>query len=62
MLALKAEIVNKKQTLSKIKEQHKILENKIQLISNNSINKDYLEELTRDYFGLIEDREFCIFN
>ena len=62
MLDLKDEILHKKHILLKLKEQHSSLKNKIDLISDSSINKDYLEELARDYFGLIEDGEFCIFD
>ena len=60
MLSLKDEINIKKDILSKLKEKRKYLENKVGLINDKSINQDYLDELTRKYFGLIKEDEVYI--
>ncbi|MSO14327.1 FtsB family cell division protein [Rickettsiales endosymbiont of Trichoplax sp. H2] len=61
MLDLKDELIIRKKELSLLQDQKKYLENKVNLIYDKSINKDYLDELSRKNFGLIGVNEVCIF-
>lgn len=61
MLDLKDELIIKKKELLLLQDKKKYLENKVNLIYDKSINKDYLDELSRKYFGLIDTNEICIF-
>ncbi len=60
MRHLKKEVIFKKDELAKLDGERKDLENKVNLIYDESINKDYLDELARRYFGLINENEICI--
>ncbi len=62
MISLKSEIVDKKHELLNLKGERQCLENKVHLISDESINKDYLDELARGYFSLINSDETYIIN
>ena len=60
MRYLKKEVIFKKDELAKLDGERKDLENKVNLIYDESIDKDYLDELARRSFGLINEDEICI--
>ena len=61
MLNLKDDLIIKKKELSTLQTKREYLENKVSLIYDKSIDKDYLDELSRKYFGLIDANEICIY-
>ena len=62
MSSLNKEIEQKKVLLSGYKAEKEYLENRANLLYDKSINKDILDEIARDYFGLIGEGEICINN
>ena len=61
MMDLKDDLIVKNNELLILQDKRKYLENKVSLIYDKSIDKDYLDELSRKYFGLINANEVCIF-
>lgn len=57
---LNKEIEQKKVLLDDYNAQKEYLENRVNLLYDQNLNKDILDELARDYFGLIEEDEICI--
>jgi cell division protein FtsB len=62
MRRLNAEIAHKKGVLKKYAQKREYLENRISMLYHKSIDKDLLDEIAREYFGLIGDGEVCIIN
>lgn len=61
MISLNKEIAQKNTLLKKIREDKEKLENKTRLLYEKSLDKDYLDELSRKYFGLIGENETCFY-
>ena len=60
MLDLKEEVIFKKSRLIALNEEKSDLESRVSLVYDENINKDYLDELARKYFGLINEDEVFI--
>ena len=60
MPSLNREIEQKNVILNNYKAEKEYLENRVNLLYDQSINKDILDEIARDYFGLIGEDEICI--
>ncbi|WPX96304.1 Septum formation initiator [Candidatus Bandiella woodruffii] len=60
MLRLEDEIEKHKAMLHKSKSEREYLNNRVSLLYDKSLNKDLLDEVARDYFGLIAPNELCI--
>ena len=60
MPSLNKEIEQKKALLSSYKAEKEYLQNRVNLLYDENINKDILDEIARDYFGLIGEDEICI--
>lgn len=57
---LKKELVHKKHMLHEHTAEREYFENRVNLLYDKSINKDLLDELARNDFGLIGENEICI--
>ena len=60
MPSLNKEIEQKNVILNNYKTEKEYLENRVSLLYDQSINRDILDEIARDYFGLIGEGEICI--
>lgn len=60
LLQIEDELNKKQKTLDNLKIEKQILENHVKLLQENSYDIDYVDELARDYFGLVANGEKII--
>ena len=58
-ISLNQEIPAAQKTLSTLQKEREIIENKIQLLTSDNIDTDFLDELARRDLGLINENEKC---
>lgn len=59
LLRLDKELVQKRTILDEHKSEREYFENRVNLLYDRSINKDLLDEIARNDFGLIGEGEVC---